>query len=1182
MDKNWTPQQMDAITARGGTVLVSAAAGSGKTAVLVERVIGRILDEENPIDAHRMLVVTFSNAAALEMKQRIAARISSLVAQQPENAHLRRQQLLLERAQISTIHAFCMDLIKSNFHLLGLPSSLRVGDEKELEVLRRDCAAQVIERFHERDKDGSFGRLVELLSTGRDDKKVFSTLFSLYDFVRSHPFYNQWLERKLDFYDSEIPVARSIWGQCILKYAEEAVEYCIQLEHSALEMILEDEDMKKAYYSAFSHDLSQLYELKKLLDGGKWDEICHRLNLFVFDSLSSLRGYENDQKKHDVTSRRKKVKDTVNGLRDKQFCATSVQFSQDMVFLRPMVEILFQMVKEFDTLFTQTKQEKNIMDFPDMEHYSIRLLVAPAGAGYAPTALARTVSQCYDEILIDEFQDTNEAQEMIFKAISLRENNLFMVGDVKQSIYRFRQAMPEIFMEKKARFSAFDAKTFPAKITLGKNFRSAEKVTGAINFFFSLLMSEKIGEMDYTKEEELVAQAVYPQEEITGCEIKLLDSLDYRGEKDKTALEAQFVAGQIAELLDGGSMVSQDGNLRRIMPKDICILLRSPSSKAQVYLDALTSRGIDGWAEPKSSYLSTREIAPVIALLRVIDNPLLDVDLASCMMSALFDFTADDMAKIRLANKKTPLYLAVIKSAQEGNKKAAEFLSQLTYLRQLSSNASAQEVIRKIYDLTDYIGKVQVMRMGESRRANLLMLVQYACNYHAGGYRGISGFISFIDKVIERDGDLAPASTLSEQANVVRVMSIHRSKGLEFPVVFLCDTAKKINKEDLNGNTLLHSKLGFACVRRDFELLKQFTTVPMQALRLELDRSILSEELRVLYVAMTRAKERLIITGLTDKAQEKLASFSFGLENGRLPPYMVRSAVSYLDWLMMAAVHHEGLCARMEELGISVTDPVPATPISLDIIKIKEEKDVLAVSPPAEEIPVEADKTLLRQIERRIEYQYPYKEQTQIPTKLAVSQIAKGEMAKSYRFSRRPAFMLTGGLTPAQRGNALHKFMQFADYKKAAEHPKQEILRLLERGYLLAPEAQAINEQKIQDFFCSDLAKRIFSSSKVYRELRFLAEVGEETLGQYTDFIRGEGKTAIQGVADCVFIEDGQAVIVDYKTDYVKDPQELLDRYTVQLLLYRQILSKSLGVPVKECIIYSFALSKEIKLDNSY
>ena len=1175
-ERKWTPQQRDAIEARGGTVLVSAAAGSGKTAVLVERVIGRILDQEHPVDADRLLIATFSNAAALEMKQRISTRLNALLAQQPGDARLQRQQVLLARAQIGTIHAFCGNLIRTNFQALGLPSNIRVADEKELEVLRQECARQVVEEFHSREEE-PFLQLVELLSSGRDDSRVFSTLFSLYDFVRSHPFYHRWLEEKLAFYSDAVRVEDSIWGRTILSYAADALSYAVDMTQRALEKIRRDERMTKAYQEAFQQDLDQLEQLQKTVEKGGWDQICTQLDAFVFAKLRPMRG--ESREKAAVQSLRKGVKSLIEGLREKQFCATAQEFGEDIAFLRPLVEQLFALAQSFDRAFTTAKLQRNAMDFSDMEQYAIALLVRPEGNGFVRTDLARRVAAEYDELLIDEYQDTNGAQEIIFRAVSQGEKNLFMVGDVKQSIYRFRQARPELFLDKKRRYYPYDGQHFPAKITLGKNFRSAPQVTGLVNFLFTQLMSHQVGEIDYNQEEALQPGASFPAGSRATCEVRVLD-LSCNDEKtDKVVLEAREVAGQVAELLERGELVTDAGILRKIRPSDICILLRSPARKARIYLDALAARGIPVWAETKSGFLTTREVAPVVALLRTLGNPLRDIDLTAAMLSPLFEFTADEMAAIRLEDRRAPFYRAVVMHAQRGDSHCQMFLERFGRLRREAAVSTADQVIRRIYTLCDYLGKIQVMGMGNARRANLLQLVEYAYQYHQSGYKGLGGFVNFVDQLLERQGDFTPAATLSEQADVVRVMSIHRSKGLEFPVVFLCDCAKPFNREDLNGNTLLHSELGFACVRRDFEQMRQYTTIPMQAVRLELERSMLSEELRMLYVALTRAKERLILTGAVNRPGEKMAALVADLdEHGKLPSYLVRGASSYLDWVLMALAHHPGFGEQLSQWGIVSPRPLAESPeVNFTLVQGGRSQEPPLPSPP--EVDFAEVAALEERLSQKLNWVYPQKALTRVPTKLAVSQIAKEELARTHRFASRPAFLQRDGLTGAQKGNALHKFMQFSDYRRAAQDIQSELERMERLGFLTSQEVASIDPVRLEAFFQGPLAGRIFRSPKVWRELRFLSRVDQEMLGPYTDLLREGGETVVQGVADCVFLEDGQAVVVDYKSDQVQRPEQLLERYRVQLELYRKLLGETLAVPVKECVIYSFALNQEIQVE---
>ncbi len=1167
--RNWTKEQLDAITARGGTVLVSAAAGSGKTAVLVERVIQRILDPIAPVDADRLLIVTFSKAAAQEMKQRIGLKLSQLIEENPQDAALARQQSLLARAQISTIHSFCQELLRQNFQALDLPPDFRVGDEKELDLLRDDAVAEVIEECYQNPGDSAFFSLVELLSTGRDDKRLTQTVLRLYDFVRSHPFYRDWLADKLAFYGSGLPVEETVWGKVILAYGKNALEYAAFTLEEALWEIRSDEKMEAAYGSAYESDLQGVRAALERVEAGDWDGVKTILDGFSFSRLKALRGFSDDPLKERVQAARKQVKDLIEALAEKQFCATRAQFREDIDDLLPKITRLFELTLAFDHRFAEKKREGRLVDFSDLEHLALALLWEKDEKGYHPSALAKQAAQRFEEVFVDEYQDTNEAQDMLFRAVSRQEKNLFLVGDVKQSIYRFRQAMPEIFLEKKGRFSPYDGKHFPAKILLGRNFRSRPEVTAGINFLFSMVMSEEIGEMDYTSEEALIPAASYPESPGMGWQVRVLDSSQL-GEEDGVALEAEYVAAQIARMLGDGTLVTDGGELRPVRPGDIAILLRSTKNKAEKYLEALRRKKIPGWADSQGGFLARREIAAVVSLLRAVDNPLLDVDLTAAMLSPLFGFTADELTQLRLSAPKASIYEAAI--AYSGtSEKTARFLETLAYLRREAAVLPAQELVQKVYDCTGFELIAGAMPGGARRKENLRAFLSYAAEY--GGGKGLAGFIRFLDRLARQGEDLAPP-TGSGGEDAVQILSIHRSKGLEFPVVFLCDTAKQFNKEDLRSSTLLHSQMGFACMRRDEQLMRQFTTVPMEAMKIELERSMLSEELRILYVALTRAKERLIVTMQLPNPEKKLSALAGGLDKGgRVPSRRVRAGNSYADWLLMALLHHQdsGDLCRLAGCEVSGGDGSSHFSIEVESLLPREESG-------AEEggrMESQPDPGMVETLRRQSAFQYPNRAATLIPTKMAVSSISKGQGEGNY-FVRRPKFLIGKGLTGAERGNAVHKFMQFASYEAARDNPAGEIARLVEQGFLLPAEGEAIPVAKLERFFHSDLARRIFCADQVLREYRFLAEAGEELLAPYLDWNFEGNKTAVQGVADCILVENGRGTVIDYKTDYVKNPQELVGRYRVQVILYQKILEESLHIPIGECILYSFALDEAI------
>lgn len=1168
-EKNWTPQQAQAIESRGGSLLVSAAAGSGKTAVLVERVVSMILDETNPVDADRLLVVTFSNAAAKEMRQRIDARLEQEQRANPHSQYLRRQRFLMERAHISTIHAFCLNLIRQHTETLDLPTDLISGEEERLSLLRQEAVTLAMEEFYAADRDGSFPALVELLSGGRDDRRVSDTILKLYGFIRSHPFYEDWLADKEKMYDSRIPVGETIWGRTILSYGAEAVEYAMQINRELKEQALGIPQLEKAYLPAFEEDARNLAALGELLQSGNWDGCCRRLKSFHFGRLGALRGFEDAALKESLQAGRDRIKKIIKGLTQHQFCADEREFQEDIADLRPKVSTLFRLTLAFDRQYSRLKREQKLLDFSDLEHLSLALLMERSDGGYRPTALAVQLAQEYEEIMVDEYQDTNSAQDMLFWAVSKEGKNLFMVGDLKQSIYRFRQAMPEIFLEKLDAYHPFDGKAYPAKIVLGKNFRSRTEVTGLVNFLFRQLTSRRLGEMDYGPQEELVPAASYPPAEGVQPQLHLIDTT--ASIEPAVQQEAFYVAKKISQLITAGERVWEDGAPRPLRLGDICILLRSPKNKAQAYRDAFLQAGINSWADSRGSFLRAREISAITALLQVLDNPYRDIPLLTALMSDLFGFSPEQIAKIRLLDRGGAFYSALQKSARLGDEASEAFLRRTALLRRLAAVMPVPDLLTEIYAQTDYPALVSSYPMGETRRANLYQLCGYAQTYQKSGGRGLYAFVRFLDRLSEQKTDFeTPAA--GESADAVRIISIHRSKGLEFPYVFLCDGAKAFNKQELRERIALHPQMGFACVRRDGKLLKEFTTVPLEALRLENERANLSEELRVLYVALTRAKERLFITVAGDT--EKMLRRAAQAGDGPLRPFAVRNADSMGAWILLCALRHPDCQALREKAGIAAGwKEREKTPLEICWGTGglgSEEKEELEENP-AQGI----DESILEKLRERASWRYPYEEATRLPQKLGVSQVAKKDRLGRYSFTKTPQFLSGEKLSPAQRGDALHQFMQYADYARCAQNAEEELQRLLELEFLTPVQAQVIPLEKVRHFFACGLYRRMAAARRMERELRFFWDIDSRQMG-YDG--AGADKITVQGVADCVFWEADGAVIVDYKTDAVSSAGDLADKYREQLRLYRLILQESLQTPVKSCILYSFSLEREIPL----
>ena len=797
--------------------------------------------------------------------------------------------------------------------------------------------------------------------------------------------------------------------------------------------------------------------------------------------------------------------------------------------------------------------------------------------------------------MVDEYQDVNAVQDMIINALS-DGRNLFLVGDVKQSIYRFRQAQPEIFLRRSERYRGRprDLPGAPELITLGGNFRSRQEITGAVNRIFEPLMSRRIGELVYDENHRLEAMADFPPDGDAGMRMLLLETGGLSAD-GALAAEAKTVAGEIRALLDGNTMISDGGTLRPLVPGDIAVLLRSPRGRAELFRQALDEQEIEAFTRAEGGFLTTREIASMLCLLRALRNPTLDIELIGAMLSPLFGFTDDEIAAIRLVRRKVPFFTALTEAAEQGGH-PAEFLETFEALRRRALTVSAAQLITEIYARTGFDLLCRAMPGGKQRFANLSRLAQIAGDYHQRGFRGLTMFLRVIDRLTER-GEELPAAYVGEGSNAVTITSIHSSKGLEWPVVFLADAGRRHSfyRHDLNAPTILHSELGFACVRRDEVQKKQFATVPLEAVRLESERAMLSEELRVLYVAMTRAKERLIVTAALKKAGEQLDGYDADARSGPLSPAEVREGHDYASWILMALARQGSLSSALR-----FEKPVAGVRLSLGFLEEKRQAgstreprlspgfpggERQAGSPQEAQLslfekqappPAEADEALAEELVRRAAFSYPCGKAAQTPAKLAVSALTHPQGGEN-RFLAAPAFLGRG--TPgSERGSAAHAFMQYCDYRAAATDPSAELSRLREQGILSARQADLVDLRQIEAFFQSSLAERIFSAGRVLREFAFM--VPAERCPSVRGLAAGEGESPmLQGIADCIFFEEDSAVLIDYKTDRVKEMSVLAERYRGQLSLYREMLAEVLPVPVRECRIWSFALGRETEVE---
>lgn len=1181
MGVNWTTDQRHAIECRKGSVLVSAAAGSGKTAVLVERVIRRFTDKDNPCSAEDLLIVTFTRAATAQMREKIGAAILKRLSEDPTDRHLRRQYMLLPFAKICTIDSFCNDLVRENFHALGISPDYSLLDNETAVIMKNDVCEAMLERAYEEDSDGSFSGLSDMMSSGSSDEDFAKLIIKMYDISTAYPFPDLWLDSLIGEY-SQPDINKSRWGGIIKKYVCDMLDYCVSSSRDMMTAMESDPIVADAYGAAVQSDINMYAELREKINSD-WDEALEAFKTVKYMSLGRVpKGYESETK-NVVTTARKKLKDLlkkVPGI----MCVSSEEHADDMRLLRDPVTKLIELVKQFGREYSAEKDKMNSADFSDILHRALNLLAVSDGSGgYIKTDLARELSSHYVEILVDEYQDINEAQDMIFRAISADENNLFTVGDVKQSIYRFRQAMPEIFLRRRSTTHSFESGKYPLGITLGSNFRSRVGVTSCVNYIFRQLMSTEAGELEYDDSEALNAAAKYPERDTPDCELHVVTDKGNRA--DTLEAQARYVAKYIERTVREGKMlVTKGGALHPASYGDFCILLRTAKNVSSVYANALSERGIPVFSPETGGFFEAAEISFILSLLRVLDNPVQDIPLAAVMLSPLFGFSAGELADIRASAKERletgetePLYRSVAASADEGSKKAAAFLKKIESLRRLSLTLSAGELVRRVCEETGFDAIVGAMPDGERRRLNVGLLCDYAEKYEAAGNLGLSGFIRFIDKVARTSGDLATAARPSENADIVRIMTVHQSKGLEFPICILADMQHAFNERDNTESVLISSSAGLGMKRRTEDGISVYDTASRRAAVITSERMGRSEEMRVLYVALTRAKENLVMVTSVPNPEKGLAKVAVECGIGeRANPFAVLRMNNFSDLVLAALMRHPAADELRKLSGVDV--PIFLSEKDRFKLKVVVSDSESFMTESANEQKIAAKPVFFNEVQARLDYSDPRSVLSSVPAKRAASDGSERGINREYFASSRPAFMSSGGLTPAQRGTATHKFMQFSDYSAARANIESELARLVDGGFLSEDEGKAVNIGAAKRFFMSPLAERIFASDNVMREKKFASLFPAKFFYPELTGEAAEEKIVVQGIADCVFVEDGELVIVDYKTDTGVDAEALLDRYSAQLEIYREALSQALGMPVKETLLYSFFMNSTVKV----
>ena len=1181
IDSRLTEEQKQAVTDSGGCLLVSAAAGSGKTKVLVERLFRRIEEEKLSVDD--FLIITYTRAAAAELRDKIAKELAVRVAQRPDDEHLRRQLYRVYQADIKTVDAFCGNLIREHIHLLppvnghSLTPDFRLLDEQEGAVLRDRVLERVMDRFYEELEQGdeNAALLVQTLGAGRDDSRLTSLVLELYDKLQSQAHPLQWLQNARKFWQA-VPdkLADTPFGEILLTDLTQWAEFWSRRLARAVEEMASCPAVEAAYGPAFASMSQTLVKLQQAASQA-WDTVAH--TDISFPKLKAVRGEENAESKNRMQSLKKKFQEEMKSVLE-PFLTSQAEHLLDLHIMAPAMLALLDLTADFIRSFGQEKVRRNVADFSDQEHYAVNLLLTPAEK---PTELALQIAQRYAEIMVDEYQDTNEVQNCIFTAISRKGKNLFTVGDVKQSIYRFRLAQPEIFLEKYQRYRhAADAAPGEArKILLKRNFRSRPEVLEATNFVFRNILSRQMGEMDYGPEEQLYPAADYLPAPDRETEFHLISLENTEDEEfDRTRSEADFVAGLIRKMLDEGYPVQgEDGALRPVRPEDIVLLMRSPKSRVADFGSALNRCGILYSGGERETFFETLEVSTVYSLLQIIDNPRQDVPLIAVLRSPLYGFTPDLLAAIRGCSN-GDFYAACCACPEEP---VQTFLSQLNELRELSAELPADQLLWQIYDKLHLLGIFGAMEDGELRRSRLLNLCRYAEDMAAMGKITVFELTDYLRSLMARGKE--PQIASEQNAGGVRIMSIHRSKGLEFPVVILCDMNKDFNREDFKSPVLVHPRLGLGTERVDTALRVRYPTVSKTALAREMESEMLSEEMRLLYVAMTRAKEKLILVDCMKRARTHINKL-LSLTELPVPPQVVRSAKSMGDWVlqallcsMEAGAIHEWAGARPEVLQSATGWRVylhenPSAPAAAE----GGGEEASAVQPPF--------------LPSMLEGRYAHLAAATIPTKVTATQLKGRELDQQIAEGAGQRLPVQGdfampkflrerqGLTPAERGTAMHLVMQYLpfDTPDTTEAVRQFVDSLLEQRLLTPEQAASINALQIVKFLHSDLCCQMRGSPQVWREFRFALLVPATV---YDAGAEGE-EMMLQGVADVCYRTERGLVVADFKTDCIRPGEELqrAEEYRAQLWAYSEALSRVLEKPVCRRVLYFFATGAEVEL----
>ena len=1249
----WSLAQEKAINLSGGTILVSAAAGSGKTAVLVERIISKIINKKNHVNIDELLVVTFSNASALEIKERVANKVNQLLLEHPEDLHLQTQQLLLTSADISTVHSFCQNVIRQNFQELSVALDFKIANQYQSDILQSQAFSQIIDEFYENPK---FENLLKITNSTYNPDKLFVHIKKISEFLRAIPFFEDWVENQLNNYKNIFDSKNINSSEFSKLIFENSFQMLLQAKTILSQALKLSQDLEnfESYSENLSPKLESLNSLLEYVQNNNWQKTFEHLHDLQIKALPRAKKNDDQDLVLKIKNLHNKFKDIIKALQTDFFFVDESDFLSDINYIYTNLKLLFEIINKFLGQYQKLKQTKKFLDFSDLEQLTLRLLYKKNNNKYIKSEIAKNLSKNYKEIFVDEYQDTNLAQEYIFRAISKDENNLFMVGDSKQSIYRFRQAMPQLFTQKINLYQDAtpksetqesetqnlinqNSKNFPAKILLNQNFRSNKFVTDFVNFVFRQLMSNELGEVEYSQEQELIPVLNNNLDNNNLTEICFLSCSDKNSDvnlaQEKLYYEALYIAKKIKNMVSSKFKIKKNSgsgsasiSYSDVSFGDFCILMRSPNEKIKHFVKAFNELKIPIVAENSSNFFESKEICFVISLLKIINNPLDDINMLAVMFSEFFLFLPDDILKLK--GYQMPSLFQAIKHevGLQNNSKFQELYKIILEFKKYANILSLDKFLEQIYTQLDIYNIIKLNKNFESQIDNLELFKDIAKDFCDSGDNNLVDFIYYLNKLDEQKISFEiNNNSLNSNLDAVKIMSIHKSKGLEFPICILADVGRQINKIDIKSSFLYHNELGIAMNRFDQEKNVRFSTLPKNALKLKTESNMLSEELRILYVALTRAKEKLIITIFDNNYQERISdwaellSLQPNLNKLKISPYILKQAKNYEDFLILVLLRHPQILKTNNSISSNnisskyFLENCPELKITCDSIKPQDlitqdlitqdlinqnliNQDLINQDLITQDLINQDFKNNLKQ---KINYKYPYQKSTQIPAKLGVSEISKQDLLSTANFQKidselktvfqkKPKIFFKNNLSSAQLGNITHKFMQFADYKKAKENLNLECKRLLEQEFISEEEFKNLNKTQLSNFFDSELFDLIESSDKVHREFRFVYPLPRSELeniklsniynkiNNLNNFkkIYDDDIIVVQGIADCILEKQNNIIIIDYKTDRIKYLEELYDKYSLQLLIYQKALSQIFRKNSNQAIIYSFYLNK--------